>query len=280
MNKNIFTFRVHSLLVVYWLIVLNVVLYILVSPLSFLFQIDSSVIYDKIQLSQQFATLIEKPWTLISYAFFHANFWHLFFNMLLLYFGGILFLNLFSAKRFLFVYFIGIIIGGMAFVMAYQVFPRLNNMISYLVGASTGIMAILIFISTYTPSYRIYLFGVFTIPLWVLGIGLVLLDLVSIPISNSGGRIAHLGGALYGFLSAYFLKNNILVQRKKLVKRSFVQKRKTNTLSEEEKRKQEQVNIILDKISKSGYESLTNEEKSFLFKVSKSVGKKTDNTTI
>ena len=280
MNKNVFSFRVHSLSVVYWLIVLNVVLYILVSPLSFLFQIDSRAIYNEVQLAQQFSTLIEKPWTLISYAFFHTNFWHLFFNMLLLYFGGILFLNLFSAKRFLYLYFIGVIMGGISFIIAYQIFPGLSNMISYLVGASAGIMAILIFMSTYTPSYRIYLFGVLAMPLWVLGVGLVFLDLISIPISNSGGRIAHLGGALYGFLYAYFLKNNFLMQKKKSVKKKFFYKKKLNMLSEEEKHKQERVNTILDKISKSGYESLTNEEKSFLFKVSKSVDKKTEDTTI
>ena len=123
-------------------------------------------------------------------------------------------------------------------------------------------MAVLIFLTTYTPTLRIYLFGVWAIPLWVLGVLMVATDLLSIPISNAGGHIAHLGGALVGILYGLFLKGKLSFS---LPKRP----RQAPASPYTNEHAQERINTILDKISKSGYDSLTNEEKRYLFLASR-----------
>lgn len=265
MIQNSFIYKRHSFSVVYALIGINLLGMVLVPTIAFLFKTTPQILLEKVQLSHSFSDFYKSGWTLVSYAFFHNDFWHWFFNMVLLYFSGILFLNLFSQWKFLKIYLWGIIFGGLFFMISYHIFPALSERKSYLLGASAGIMAVLIFICTYTPLYKIRFWGIIQMPLWILGVFLILTDLISIPISNSGGKIAHLGGAFCGFIWAFYLK----FSSKKKVKSTKKIQQKTGKLSKDDVEYQKKIDIILKKISKSGYESLTDAEKSFLFNASK-----------
>ncbi len=224
----------------------------------------------------------------MTYAFLHAGFWHLFWNMYLLYWFGLYVLNLFTSKRFLTIYLLGAINGGLFYVLAYNLFPVFNNISSNLMGASAAVLAIVIFIATYTPDAMVRIFT-FRIKLWQIGLVMVLLDLFQLPSSgNAGGLIAHMGGAIFGYVYAIQLKKgndigiwfenfmDLLVNLFKSNKyKHFKQVHKTkqsapkNTKRNPTTNHQIKIDRILDKIGKSGYDSLTKAEKDFLFKAGK-----------
>lgn len=240
-----------------------------------------------------------KPWSIITYSFLHAGIWHILSNMLILYFSGIYFLNYFSPKRLLNYYFLGVIIGALVYMASYNLFPVFQaNGKSYLIGASAGVMAVLIGIATYIPNMRVQLMFLGSIKFWWIAAFLVIVDIVQIPMGNAGGHFAHLGGAALGYIYTTQLQkgNDIgkwfenLVDgiatlfkpkserraKMKTVYRNKTQRAKTTTsrtsnassrLNKDEKQKK--VDAILDKISKSGYDSLTKAEKDFLFQAGK-----------
>lgn len=226
---------------------------------------------------------VTKPWTLISYMFLHANFFHLLFNMLVLHFSGKLFLTYFTGRQLLGVYLLGGIFAGLVFVFLYYIL----GISSVLVGASGAIMAILIATATYAPYMllRIPLIG--AVKLWQLAFVIVLLDLIQLPMNNGGGHLAHLGGAFFGFLYIKLLQNGTdLAKGISKIQDGFEQALKPNKktpFKKVHKNKiqnttftnvnkdvnQKKIDDILDKISKSGYDSLSKEEKEFLFKAGK-----------
>ena len=235
--------------------------------------------------------VLYKPWTIITYAFIHGDFWHLIFNCLILYFTGRIFYNFFTEKQFITVYTYGILAGAILFLVAYNVLPAFSKHPAILMGASAAVLAVLAAGATYAPNMIINLFGVLPIKYWILTVLLVISYVAAIQQgSNVGGNFAHIGGVLIGYLFvnqlqkgtdigigferfwdrlvAYFTpkKKSPLktVYKNKQTKRS-TKKASTQTASE----KQRKVDGILDKISKSGYESLTKEEKDFLFKAGK-----------
>ena len=241
-----------------------------------------------ISLSKSTSKLILMPWTLITYGFTHYSFSHLFFNMIVLYFFGRSFSNLFKSDLCLKVYLLGIFSGGLAFVLVYNIFPSgILNTVGPLVGASAGVRALIIFLCVYLPNKEVRFFT-FQFPLKYIGIALVVLDITGLFSQNSGGAIAHFGGYILGFfyarqfqkgidmgeftdkVIAYFSKSksNLKTVHKKTNNKnsSFAGKKK-----EEFDRftHQKQIDLILDKISKSGYESLTQVEKDFLFRAGK-----------
>jgi membrane associated rhomboid family serine protease len=241
-------------------------------------------------LPKEFSEFIYKPWSIITYGFAHTNFWHLFFNMLVLYFIGRSFSNLFNIKLSLNVYFLGIISGALLYMLAYAVFPDgiLSNK-GALIGASAGVRAALIFLCAYMPNYEVRLIT-FNIKLLYIGLVLVALDVLGLFSGNAGGNIAHLGGDVLGFLYATQLKKGTdigkgferimdsitsLFSKKSRLKTVHRSKRKGKAYAGHTKdefdefNKQKQIDIILDKISKSGYESLSKEEKEFLFRSGK-----------
>ncbi len=247
------------------------------------FSVGSFQIPTGIALSSDFVTFIRAPWTLITFNFFHAGFLHLIFNLLVLHFAGRLFSTYFTDKQFLGVYVLGGIFSGITFVLSYIIIGKAG----LLVGASGAIMAILLSATTYAPFMllRIPLIGI--IKLWHVTFVILLLDLIQLPLDNTGGHIAHLGGAFFGFIyikllqSGYdvtkpfsvlidFLVNLFKPKKKtpfKKVHRNTT-KKAVNSFSEKDIT-QKQIDDILDKISKSGYDSLTKEEKEFLFKAGK-----------
>ena len=264
------------------IIIINVLCFFIpfiLNTFFFLFNFPIGNLSSWIELSPRISVIMFRPWTLLTYSFFHSGISHLFWNMLILYYSGSIFLNLFKKDTFINIYFLGVIFGGITFVISYLIFPAFNGAFPSMIGSSAGVMAILIFTCTYTPETEIRLIF-FNLKLKYIGIFLVAIDLVMIPYGNAGGRISHLGGALLGFLYANNLSRGIdiglsferlwksiiklfLKQRLRKVYKS--KKNKSNTTNSSQIN-QEEIDNILDKISKSGYDSLTKLEKETLFK--------------
>lgn len=280
-------FRFQQFNVAEKLIAFNVIFFVLpllVNTFLFLFKIpiDSYTVW--FELSSSFSELVFKPWTLISYSFLHSGFFHLFFNMYIFLFTSRLFLNLFKSNSLLNVYFLGVIFGGLLFLFSYNFFPAFENSKPYMIGSSAGVMSLLIFMSTYSPNLEVRLI-IFNVKLLYIGIAFMMLDVIQIPYGNAGGHIAHLGGALLGFFYANKLKNGVdiglpferiifklfnLFQFNK-TKMNVAFKNKSNKKFSgrnynNSKTHQKKIDEILDKISSSGYESLSKKEKDFLFK--------------
>ena len=226
------------------------------------------------------------PYTLLTYAFLHSGFWHLFFNMMVLNFSSRLFLTFFTQKQFLGLYLLSAVFAGLAFVVGYY-FLNLN---STLVGASAAVMAILVATTTYQPLMEIRLLLVGNVKLWHLTAVILLLDAMQFLSDNIGGHISHLAGAVFGVIYIKLLQNgtdlsnivstvidffvNLFQPSKKTpFKKVHVNPKKPITKSQSKiivkDKTQQQIDEILDKISQSGYESLTAEEKEFLFKAGK-----------
>jgi hypothetical protein len=215
--------------------------------------------------------------------FLHENIWHILFNMLVLYFSGSIFLEYLGERRFSITYILGGLTGALLYIIAFNIFPVFSPVlnVSTAIGASAAVMAILIAIATYIPHYAVHLLFLGPVKLKYIALFYIVIDLLSISSSNSGGHIAHLGGAIYGYLYIKSTQrgNDLALNLNKLFNKLLVwfkAKPKMNTVYSSNKKRetnvskadQSRVDSILDKISKSGYESLSKEEKEFLFKSS------------
>ena len=270
------------------IIVINTLIFLVLYLGAFFFKLSPASFVSWLVLPTSFVDIILQPWPIITYAFLHAGFWHLFWNMYLLYWFGTYVFNLFTAKRFLTIYLLGGICGGLLYVLSYNLFPVFSNINSNLMGASAAVLAIVIFIATYTPNTIVRVF-MFKVKLWKIGFTMVLLDLLQLPSSdNAGGLIAHIGGALFGYVYAIQLKkgNDIGIWFENFIdlvinlfkprhKKPFKKVHRTKqAVAKQTKKKtsnehQAKIDDILDKIGKSGYDSLTKSEKDFLFKAGK-----------
>lgn len=272
------------------IIVINVAVFIVFRLVSFLLKLQPWYLEGWFELPKGFLDFLGQPWSIVTYSFFHGGIWHIFFNMLLLFYTSRIFFNYFGPRRFVNVYFLGVILGGAFFLLAYNLFPAFYDSQSPLIGASAGVMAVLIFICTYLPQQEVRVFF-FNLKLWHIGVFFVLLDLIFIPLNdNPGGRIAHLGGALLGYLYARkshegkdlgagfsrMLDRFADLFQKKEKKRAPMKTvyrkkpaRGDNPIDYDRETRQRKIDSILDKISKSGYDSLTKAEKDFLFKAGK-----------
>ena len=271
------------------LILINVACFVLplfAKTLLFLFNIPSGMFLGWFELSSSWGDLLFKPWTLVTYSFLHSGFFHLFWNMYLLFFASRLFLNLFQIKTFFNVYFLGVLIGGFTFMGSYALFPAFQNSSPMMIGASAGVMAVLIFMATYSPDLEVRLI-LFNVKLRYLGLAFVLLDVIQIPYGNAGGHLAHIGGAALGFFYVQRLNKGTVIgvpferfvdsilkifKKKsslKTVYRNTSNKKAQDSSTQKDSNFQKRIDEILDKISASGYESLTKEEKEFLFRAGK-----------
>lgn len=265
--------------VAFRLIFWNVLCFIVSLLFFYQFQLGVFNFPDWIALTSDPNGLITKPWTLISYAFFHHGFGHLFFNMMVLHFSSMLFLTFFNSKQFLVLYLLSALFSGIAFVTGYY-FLHLS---SAMVGASGAIMAILVATTTYRPlmTVRLLFFG--NVKLWHITAVILVLDFMQFRIENTGGHIAHLAGAFFGFIFIKLLQNGIDLSRilnnpfkksrrapfKKVHKNYPKSAPKPSSRIVVKDKTQQQIDEILDKISQSGYDCLTQEEKEFLFKAGK-----------
>ncbi|MFM1807609.1 MAG: hypothetical protein RLZZ242_334 [Bacteroidota bacterium] len=265
------------------LIVFQVVLFVIFG----LFNLFGLSLFSYFDLSSSLTDLVFKPWSILTYAFLHQDLWHLVFNMLWLYYAGQFFLNFFDFERLFSLFLLGVLFAGLTYLTAYNVIPSFTALNAAMVGSSAGVMAVLIFMATYSPNQPIQLLF-FRLKLWHLGVFFVLIDLLQLSSGvNFGGRLAHLAGAGIGYFSAsQLLKGNDVTEGfQRLVSRlvrafshSSSHRRRSpfsftvhkgasrNARKKAPPTDQERIDAILDKISASGYDSLTADEKAFLFK--------------
>ena len=239
-----------------------------------------------VSLSSDPMHLLWKPWSIISYSFFHSDIFHIFFNLIILNFSSQMFLTFFNQKQLLGLYLLSGIFSGLVFVFSFY----FMNIISPIVGASGAIMAILVAVTTYQPLMNVRLLFIGNVKLWHVTVVILLIDLLQIRSENSGGHIAHLAGAFFGFIFIKLLQNgtdlskivsnvldffvNLFTKKsstpfKKVHKNYKKPAEKPVSKIVTKDKTQQQIDEILDKISRSGYDCLTKEEKEFLFKVGK-----------
>lgn len=268
--------------VIYW----NVACFLLSLIFFFKFSTSHFEFPNWLALSSKPSDFLVFPWTFFTYAFLHSGFWHLFFNMVMLNFSGRLFLTFFTQKQFLGLYVLSSIFAGISFVIIYF----LMGIEAPIVGASAAVLSILVATTAYQPLMEVQLMLIGRIKLWHITAVILLLDIMQIMIENTGGHIAHISGALFGFIFTKSLQSGTdlsrivtnvinffvnLFQPKKATpfKKVHVNPKKApvNVQSKiiTKDKTQQQIDEILDKISQSGYDSLTAEEKEFLFKAGK-----------
>lgn len=268
------------------LMLINIVIWIIclfISVFTWLFNVsDISFVTKLFAVPADISSLTDKPWSIFTYMFLQEEFWHLFFNMLMLYYGGQIFLQYFTQKQLLLTYIFGGLFGALFFIMSFNIFPVFENMRDSAValGASASVLSILIAAATYQPEYKLNLFLLGEVKMKWIAIIFVVIDLLSIPKGNSGGHIAHLGGALWGFLYAFMLRKDfdiyMIFKRQPRIKvksrntDNHHQRPKTDEqYNAERAQEQQEIDKILDKIAKNGYSSLSEKEKEYLFKQSK-----------
>ncbi len=273
------------------LIGINVAVFILVNIIRvffYLWSLDaiSATMSQWLGISSNIHVVLHRPWTLISYMFLHFDFLHILFNMVVLYVGGRLFSDFIGSDRLVATYLLGGIAGAIFYIVSFNIFPAFREVVSFslAIGASASVLAIFIAIAAYMPDYQLPLLLFGRIRLKYIALVFVVLDVISIDKGNPGGHLAHLGGAMWGFTYARLLKTgkdpalvlgfylgklSRLFSRKPTFRVEYTRERPVtddeyNDLKAE---KQKRIDEILDKISHSGYNSLTKEEKELLFKM-------------
>lgn len=247
------------------------------------------IVYNIFTLRGDVYGFLTHPWGLFTSIFAHFDFMHFAFNMLFFYFISHYFLMYFSNKRMLYTYILGGLMGGLFQIIAYAIFPALQGVQTFVVGASGAVNAVFMAAAFYRPMTVVHLFGIVRVKMiYIAGI-YILLDLFQMGKSDNVAHFAHLGGAVFGFLSIYKInsKKNVInftritVENIKLSlkgkpkmkahrggntnAKSSTQKQTDEEYNLQKKKKQAEIDAILDKISKSGYDSLTKKEKQVLF---------------
>lgn len=271
------------------LLYVNVAVFLFIKFLGLvlvLFRLDSQWLLSYVMLPSALSVLLHKPWTLLTYMFMHANFLHLFFNMLCLLWFGRLFLNYFTQKQLMGLYLLGGVGAGLTYILAYNVFPYFSDRVdsSVLVGASGSLMAVVLAVAMYIPNYEVNLFLIGRLKLKWIAAMMVLFSMFSITSANAGGEFAHIGGALVGVIYIWLLKKgkdiaqpfnrvidaiaNVFKRKPKMKFRK--QKHTYQPKSDAEYNQQREKNMreldeILDKVKISGYSSLSEDEKRRLF---------------
>lgn len=230
-----------------------------------------------------FSILLKKPWGIISYIFLHANIWHIFFNLITLFFGSVLFLSFYSVSYYYRVFFITGVCGIIFSILVYNLLAHLSYLDIPLecvnaVGASASVMGVFTVLTLTAPNLPVFLFFIpIPVPLWIVFLIMIIIDIISLQSVNMGGHMAHIGGAATGALM-YFLKHKNFsspFKRKKFHKIFHIR----DSLSSKTKRipdtyDEEYINVLLDKIAERGINSLTPEEFEYLEKYSKYIQSK------
>lgn len=230
--------------------------------------------------------LAKRPWTVFTYMFLHEGFFHILFNMLWLFWFGTIFIRELGVKKLLSTYLVGGLAGGLLFVIFYNVFPVFDPVkgSAIALGASASVMAVVIAAATYRPDYRMHLVFIGPVKIGYIALAMfILTSMVDFSV-NTGGKIAHIGGALAGFLFAYYYKQGKDITKgfDRLMdhiaawfkpgkqKMKVTHKRPADDIeyNKQKGNEQKEVDAILDKISKGGYDSLNAREKELLFKMS------------
>lgn len=272
------------------LIYINVIVFILISIGSVIgFLLNNQEVPSKIlhflSVPSSLKALLLRPWTIITYMFTHKDILHILFNMLWLYWFGVIFLEYLDQKKLVAVYVLGGISGALVYIISFNVFPAFDKVVaeSVAIGASASVMAVVVAIAVYVPDYSVSLLLIGRIKIKYIAIAIFIFTSVMDFSVNSGGKLAHIGGAVLGYLYTVKLRQgsdigksinkfiDFFVTLFKPRKKFKVTYKKPVTDYEYNKLKserQERINEILEKISKGGYDSLTKEEKDLLFRES------------
>lgn len=271
------------------LIYINLGVFLVIQIVGVVFYLTgkSSILPDLLSVPSNISEILKRPWTPITYMFLHTGFIHLLFNILGLYWFGKLFLYRLEGSKLLSVYLLGGLSGSVFYVLSYNLFPVFESVNGLLLGASASVFAILVAIAFYDPNNEIHLSFIGSFQLKYIALFYVLLSVIGISATNPGGNIAHLGGAFWGWFYIFQLRkgNDIgagfikyldkiadsiqnLFKPKNNLKVTFKQPppRDDYEYNRLKKTEQEEVNRILEKIGKKGYDSLTKNEKELLFK--------------
>lgn len=288
------------------LILINVVVFVVLQIMRVIFTLSGvkhwyTAISTQLMVPAQLTKLMWKPWTVITYFFFHEGLFHILFNMLFLYWFGLILIEFLGSRRMINTYVLGGLAGAFFYILVYNIIPYFKPLISnsVMLGASGAVYAVVVGTATLVPNYRLHLILLGPVKIVYIAAFYVLLSFLEITGSNPGGNLAHLGGALMGFIYIRQLQSgndigafvsNFLDWCSRIIKhsggmrvsykkntytkttvsssgtRNYNQGKRNDTAYNEPT--QEEIDRILDKISESGYESLTKEEKQKLFSAS------------
>jgi len=277
------------------LIYINLVIFLLIQLSGVVLYISGNEKFELIKwlsVPADFHSLLHKPWTVITYMFTHENFLHILLNLLAFFWFGRLFLQFLSQRQLLGVYLLGGVSGALFYILAFNFIPAFDSVMpqSIAMGASASVMAVVFAVASLVPNQEIYMMFFGKVKLKYLAVVIVIIDLISVPLGNAGGHIAHMGGALLGFVFVilyrkgtditvwisrflYGIKGIFVPDRD--LKVSYRNKNKNTSRPESDmqynarkKAEQDEMDKILDKIAQSGYSSLSSSEKEKLFKVS------------
>lgn len=241
---------------------------------------------DWLALPADFEQLASRPWTLITYMFLHFEFLHILFNLLWLYWMGQIFLTYFDQGKLITIYLLGGISGGLFYVAGYNLFPVFSHMVSdsRLLGASASVIAIVTALAVHAPNLTLHLMFIGPVKMKYIALVSVLMYVIGISSTNAGGNLAHLGGAFWGVIYVLQLRRGIDPGKSvnglfSSLKKTFSPKPKVKVsyrkpaddieYNRQKNQDQKRMNEILEKISKSGYDSLSKEEKEILFRMGK-----------
>lgn len=259
----------------------------LVDALFFLFALgNDNFLLNWMQVPAQWIQVAHRPWTLFTYMFLHHDFIHILFNLLWLFWLGKIFLEYFNGKQLLTVYLLGGLFGALTYIAAYNAFPAFTDVVpfAYALGASASVLAIVTATATYVPNYTVYLLFLGPVKLKYIALFSIILDVITLKDGNAGGHIAHLGGAFFGFLYASQLRRGTDIGKgfgkvmdtlfswfkpKKKLKVTYRRGETDMDYNYRKKAEQQEIDAILEKIARSGYDSLSAKEKELLFKQSR-----------
>jgi membrane associated rhomboid family serine protease len=275
------------------IILINVVFFVMINLLK-VFDFNSSadpsslyyMIKNGLSMPSGFIQILKQPWSVLSHMFLHVGFWHILWNMVMLYWFGRIVGDFIGDNRVLAIYIMGGLLGAFFYVAADHLLPGGSNGNAYALGASAAVMAMLWTAASLSPEYVMHLIIIGPVRLKYIAIALFFLDLIGTSgTSNTGGHWAHIGGAVFGIGMVYLLRKgmdltepfqqfpwNKVKQRKKTARSNFVVVHKTDERKAQTKstgNMQAELDRILDKINQKGYENLNDEEKEFLYQVSK-----------
>lgn len=268
------------------IIIINIIVFVSVSFIQVILTISGlssffTLLINKLMLPASLSTFILQPWSIISYFFLHMNFMHILWNMLFLYWFGKIIIDNIGNNALISLYVLGGIIGGLLYMATYNIIPYYGERVSesLMLGASAGVFSVVVGSATLMPNYTFYLLLIGPVRIKYIALFYVLLSFFDVAGSNAGGEIAHLGGAFIGYIFIKQLQNGVNMgegiinlinlfnkkKRKKESKRDVSQDLRKGSIEPS----QDEVDKILDKISDSGYSSLTKKEKERLFNASK-----------
>ena len=276
------------------LIVINALVFVLLNFIDLLFwlynrhqsdvQNSSNPLVYWLSVPADSGELLLRPWGVFTYMFVHQEFLHILFNMITLYFGGQIFLRFLNEKKLVSTYILGGLTGALFFILSYNIFPVFKDALpsALAIGASASVLAVLVAAASYAPDFEVIFMFLGRVKLKYIALGFILLDLMSISKENPGGHLAHLGGASWGFIYIRFFLNkgwkgssfgfprNLNFKRKPFKKTYYNSRPITDEeFNAKKNEQQQQIDQILDKIAKHGYDGLSKTEKEILFKAGK-----------